>query len=679
VASPLLTTRLESRWLAFAFAALGTALGFLPVANWVLTSHAAPWFAPVFSQWVSGSAIVIGVAVVLAILSRRVDGLWREDALASLSSWSQRQDRMFGLAAAFAALVLYAVVATTVFSRVPISVDELVQLVQARIFATGRLWQPASPEPEFYSVLNMVDVSGRYYGQFPPGGPAMLALGVLVRAPWLVGPVCGAVSVAAFWAYLRVVEPRRQVAVGAVLLFAFAPFAVFMSGSHMNHVPTLMWLLIGMAAMARVMTSPRPAPGCALVNGLALGCAATIRPVDALAFALPAGIWYLGNSLGCRARWRDAIASAIGVAIPLCAMMWINTQTTGKPLLFGYQVLWGHSHDLGFHRAPWGLAHTPARGLGLLNLYFLRLQTYLYESPIPSLIPFLGALYLTRRVDRFDRYLLASGVLLLGLYFAYWHDGFIFGPRFVFPLLPLLTLWTARFPALVRERLGSGLGYRTTWYGVAVAGVMTLVISIPTRVREYAHSFVPMRLDYLAAARRANVDNALIFVRESWGTQLMARMWSLGVPRSETELLYGKVDACALEQRLTALERAGTRDTAALAALFPLLADSARTVRSPFSLDVTERYLPGTAYTPTCIQRLTEDRAGFTLLAPLLYVDWGTNVYARDMHERNLALVRRYPNRLVYLLRPPTNATGALPELYSLRRDSLQVAWGTAE
>ena len=110
-----------------------------------------------------------------------------------------------------------------------------------------------------------------------------------------------------------------------------------------------------------------------------------------------------------------------------------------------------------------------------------------------------------------------------------------------------------------------------------------------------------------------------------------------------------------------------------------MLADSARTVKSPLSLDVTERYLPGTAYTPTCLQRLSEDQAGFTLLAPVLYRDWGTNIYARDMHERNLALVRRYPNRPIYLLRPSSNATGVLPELYPLRGDSLQAAWGTAE
>jgi len=667
------------RWLAFTFAALATAFAFLPLANWLPGGHTAPWYPAILGEWISGSAIVVGVAVVLAILSRRVSAVWQDGALDQPLAWADRHAVAFGLALAFGALAIYATVASGVFSRVPISIDELVQLVQAKTFASGRLWQPASPTPEFFSILNMVDSNGRYYGQFPPGGPAMLALGVLVGAPWLVGPVCGAMAVAAFWSYVRVVEPQREVAVGAAVLFAIAPFAVFMSGSHMNHVPTLMWLIVAMATMARAMASSEPAPGFAFLNGLALGCAATIRPVDAFAFALPAGIWYVSNALGDRARWRDVIASGLGVAIPAAAMLWVNAQTTGKPLLFGYQVLWGQSHDLGFHRAPWGMAHTPARGLELINLYFLRLQTYLFESSIPSLIPFLGALFLTRKVDRFDRYLLAAAALVLGLYFAYWHDGFIFGPRFVFPLLPMLALWTARFPRLIRERFGPGFSYRVTWYGFAVAAALAAFVSIPARAREYARSFVPMRLDYIAPARVGRVDNALIFVRESWGTQLMARMWALGVPRSETELLYGRVDACALEQRIGVLEHSAVRDTAAFRALAPLLADSARTVKSPFSLDVTERYLPGSAYAAVCVQRIEDDRLGFTLLAPLLYANWGTNLYARDMHERNIALMRRYPDRPMYLLRPPTNDVGAGLQLFPLSRDSVRAAWSGAE
>jgi hypothetical protein len=66
-------------------------------------------------------------------------------------------------------------------------------------------------------------------------------------------------------------------------------------------------------------------------------------------------------------------------------------------------------------------------------------------------------------------------------------------------------------------------------------------------------------------------------------------------------------------------------------------------------------------------------------LAPLLYANWGTNLYARDMHERNIALMRRYPDRPMYLLRPPTNDVGARLQLFPLSRDSVRAAWGGAE
>ena len=134
-----------------------------------------------------------------------------------------------------------------------------------------------------------------------------------------------------------------------------------------------------------------------------------------------------------------------------------------------------------------------------------------------------------------------------------------------------------------------------------------------------------------------------------------------------------------LENRISLLERAGVRDTAALTVLLPALADSARVVSSPFSPDVTERFLPGIAYSSLCAQRIQEDRGGVTIFAPLLYADWRTNVYARDMHERNLTLLRQYPDRPVYLLRPRSNETGASVDLYPLRRDSLLAVWERGE
>ena len=175
----------------------------------------------------------------------------------------------------------------------------------------------------------------------------------------------------------------------------------------MNHATTLMWLLVATLGLAKCAARvPEPQAKWAFVNGFGLGAAAAIRPLDAFAFALPAAVWLLLLAWRDKRRWVDVVASGIGVAIPFGAMMWVNAQSTGSPLLFGYEVLWGKAHGLGFHTAPWGAAHTPSRGLELISLYVTRLQTYLFETPFPSMVPVIAALALTKRVSALDRYLL---------------------------------------------------------------------------------------------------------------------------------------------------------------------------------------------------------------------------------------------------------------------------------
>ena len=75
--------------------------------------------------------------------------------------------------------------------------------MQARIYTSGHLWLPVAAHREFFSILHVVDTGDKVYSQFPPGGPAMLALGELAHAPWLVGPACGAISVALFARLVR--------------------------------------------------------------------------------------------------------------------------------------------------------------------------------------------------------------------------------------------------------------------------------------------------------------------------------------------------------------------------------------------------------------------------------------------------------------------------------------------
>lgn len=659
------STRIAALLLAF--------FGLFPIANWIPGGHRADWYGLVLSGWVSGLAIVVGAGVVLAILSRTLP-LWRDGLWAAVADRYHRRPRALTWLVALLATIVYASVARLILGGRPLLIDEIIQSYQALIYASGHLSLALPAHPEFFSATHLIDFPDKVYSQFPAGGPAFLALGVLVGSPWLVGPVLGGLAVVAFGACLRRLEPAPGTALAALLLFAFAPFMAFMSGSWMNHVPTLFAILVGSAGLAGMLLEPKARWNSAVACGLGFGIAAAVRPEDAVAFAIPAAAWLV---LGIRSRrvGPGALAvAAVAFAVPVGALLWVNAATTGAPLRFGYEVLWGPSHGLGFHRAPWGVAHTPARGVQLISLYILRLQTYLFEWPIPSLLAAIAALWYARRIAPFDRYLLAAAAALLGLYFAYWHDGFYLGPRFVFLLLPVAALWTARSLPNLRARFGDGLPVRGVAYGFGVAVVMGATVGVPQRAKQYRSGLVTMRWDADRAAASAGVRNALVFVRESWGAELVARMWALGVSRPDGEQLYRRIDACQLDSAITALERDQVRDSAAMRALRPLLADSLLLRGSPVSPDTTEQFRPPGRYTQVCVDRINEDRAGFTLYAPLLLARGGGNVYARDLAGRDTLLLAEYPGRPVFLLKPAGARIGAMPQFFAAARDSIRVA-----
>ncbi|MDX2192613.1 MAG: hypothetical protein NW201_04620, partial [Gemmatimonadales bacterium] len=572
----------------------------------------------------------------------------------------------------------YAALAWGVFDARPLIIDEIAQVWQARQLADGRLWAPLPAHPEFTASAHVVDHAGRRFAQFPVGGPALLALGTLAHAEWLVDPLLAGVMLLALAALLARVPALTPAERGGTLVVAaLAPFFAFMAATHMNHVGALALALLGVWATVAAFEAPGARPLLTGLGGLAFGAAAAVRPLDALAYAAPAAAWHAWRLRRGGRAWAEALAALAGVALPLALVAWVNRETTGSATTFGYTLLWGADHGLGFHRAPWGPVHTPARGLELASLALLRLNRYLFELPVPSLLPVAATLLLLPSLGRVERWLLASALLLAAGYFCYWHDGFFPGPRFHYALLPALALAAARAPGLVGARLAGATGADVR-HGLSVAGIAAIAIGAgtlwPARAAEYARFLLTPRWDAAGAARAAGVRDALVLVRESWGAQLLARLWALGVGRAEAELLYRAVDACRLEGAVTALEAASVRGEAAAVALRPLLADSAAVGRSPFSSDDSEGFQPGVPYGPACAARLRDDAAGFTLHAPLLLADDG-NRWVRDLQARDSLVLAAEPSRPVFLLRPPSADVGLAPRFEPLARDSLLAAW----
>jgi hypothetical protein len=625
-------------------------LGTLPFSNWISAGLTDGLYARRWSEWGLGFAICAGISVVVALLSSSLRPKVAR-LVASLDHRLGASSAGFDLGVAMACLATYLVVAKSVFSGRPLLIDEIVQVLQARTYASGHLSVPTDSARAFFSLLHVVDIGDRTYSQFPPGWPAMMAVASLARAEWIAGPACGAIAVFVFSRLVRLIFPSRrnlQIA-SATLLFGLGPFVLFQFSSHMSHGPVVMWLLLAIFGVVRsqqIRWSPRHTA----LAGVATGCAFAVRPLDALAFGSVVTAWFGWQAVRDRRARRAFATMCIGGAVPVLLTMFVNAQTTGNPFTFGYEALWGSSHGLGFHAAPWGDAHTPARGVELLSIYATRLNTFLFESPFPALLPAILALLFVAELSLAEWLLFFGTATHAVLYFAYWHDGFFLGPRFVLPWAPLLVLLTLRAIALANSRVKSSR-LRAALLGAGLGGVSIAAgIAIPARAAQYRNGLASMHTDYAAEAARANVSNSVVFVRESWGAQLISRMWALGVSRAATASLYSGVDACELEHAVAALEKGSARSERAESQLRPLLVAASRVQASSVSPDTTERMLPGLVYDETCSAHVRADREGYALYPPFLLDRDSGNLYVRDLFALDTVVMRRFSNRKFYIV-----------------------------
>jgi len=655
-----------------AAASILTALAFLPWGVWLGEAREgeSAALAATMLDWLLWTAAIAAMAVLArAVLGEHLDEIL-DRWLAVVRGIPRRVFVAFlslvtvGAAALFSAYL---------FQRNPHLVDTIAQLFQARIFLEGSLTAPAPEHAEFFLGQHLARHAGRWFSQYPPGHPALLALGLLVGAPWLVNPLFAGASIALVYAIGRRLLGEGSGRLAAVL-YLIAPFALFMSGSYMNHITTGFFLLLALYAALRTVDGEGGRIGWAVVTGLALGIAGLIRPLEAAAWAGALGLWLL-----FRGGWRVAVVAGAACAVAIAPLLAYNAATTGHPLRFGYTLLWGEGHGLGFHTDPWGEPFTPLKSFAITALDFQRLNIRLFEWPFPSLLFAIAALVAAAWDPRARR---PAGLLTLLLfaapaaYFFYWHRDDYLGPRFLFPSLGPVVLLTALGIAFVDRHAGQWRSaFRVFVLTCALAG---LTLNVPETAGVIAGRLPGMKLHPDRELRQAGVDSALVFVKVGWGNRLISRFWSWGLSAAETEQTYRVVDGCRLEQALGAadsLAATGT-DTATVLAMLRERLHEWRQQNLPVVHELwpepSVRFDTTRALPPSCAGEVEEDTHGFTLYGTLIWHNdpWLRDgiIYARDLGwERNRLLMRQYPDRPYFRYAPPSGEAGVRPELMPLQ------------
>ena len=535
------------------------------------------------------------------------------------------------------------------FQHRPLSVDSVAQLFQARIFASGSMVAPSPPLVEFFVTPHMIIGGERWYSQYPPGHPALLAMGVLLGVPWLVPILLSLLTAGLLYGFTARAYDRVTAKV-AFLLLLLAPFFWFMGARMMNHISSLAGIALFLYGLAR--SEEENGVRWAGVAGLGLGIAFLSRPLEALAVGAVSAAFLITDAHR-NGRWRSLGVMAGGFLAAASLYLAFNAATTGDPLRPGYIELWGESHGLGFHTTPWGDRHTPMTGLRNELVDLALLELYLFEWPIPSLFPLGFALILGWLIRRWDGWLLAMFLAVPAVYLFYWHRDASMGPRFLYTCVAFLVPLTARALVegarrLTRQQTRFLGGVNAAVFAVSLLLLSTLyalAYGIPARFRIYQTGMDSMKLDLVEEAEKEGIERGLVLVSVSWGDRLISRLRGLGTSASTAEKAYRQIDHCVLEgiARQAAVD-AWTLDRLE-SGLESAMVGEARLVHVEVNGDPSLRLQPGSRLTPACLDELEYDQGGYTIYTPHLASNdpelTGPLVFARDLRGRNAELIRR--------------------------------------
>ena len=646
MATALSTERRSAVAIPLVTALLLCVFGVYPLANRFTDDQAVPWYGQVRHFWlVVGVAIIVVLALLSRYAARPMDVAWNAITRRILAFPS----RAFIGVVAVVTFVATAAIAWYCFGRQPHNADEVAQLFHAKMLLHGRLSLPPDPNPEFFGMDNMIE-QGKWYSQFPIGGPVFLALGMAVGAAWLLNPVLLALSVMCMYGFVRRAYDEGF-ARAVVLLFALCPFALFMSASFMNHVPVL-WLttvaLMQLAVWMEHTARERVVRSAALI-GLALGGAFSIRPLDALVVAVLIGGAQLDVIREKRggSHLRSLAAQVVAGLLPVAILFVVNARTNGAPMRLGYEVLYGNAHQLGFHMDPYGTMHTPLRALTFASKYLLQLNVLLFEWPLPVVLMIAAGLAALRRPTRWDTLLIGLLMAQLLAYAAYWHDGNFRGPRFLFTALPAILILTARTPVWLGEVTRGTPRRLITWLVPACVLFAWLAFglsaSVPGRIRGYRSIAPLMRVDPDSLVRAAHLRNALVFINEGQAARNLHYLWGLGLSRGNAARLMVSASPCAIRLSLDAEQ--ARRPASERGRLD-------RLVRTALALDQDSiRFRPA-----LCMEDAQMDREGTASYAPFFPANTfdadgrlgGNVVYALDYGNHDEALRARFGDRTWY-------------------------------
>jgi Dolichyl-phosphate-mannose-protein mannosyltransferase len=458
-------------------------------------------------------------------------------------------------------------VALAEYQGQPHILDASAYIFQAKIFASGQLSAPVPSHLGAFQGPFMIASGGRWFTMFPPMTSMLLAVGIVLHAPWLVEPLLGTL---ALWGVFRLGRYfyGGGVAWLAVLLGALSPFYTYLAASYMSHTMALffavyfLWMLVRFTRKWRWYDL-------ALAAVFAVGLLLT-RELSAVVIGVAASAYLLGGQW-CALRERAATIWPVFVfalSIIMCGVvvyLLYNRLQTGSAMLSPRTLFfpgdrYGFGQGIGFYGQ-----HTFAAGMVILDQLLTILLIDLYGWPFYLTLALLPLTFLRR--DKSTRWDIFCASLLIVFTLAqagYFYHGIYLGPRHLFETLPFLLLLTARGVmglATILARVGRALGelQPTRTLAMGVAGVL-LIALIACNLFYYSPRQAQIFQGYTGLPASMKVDAATLYgfhpsqaivLTNNWYVYNYI-LWPMNDPALRGETLYAYAPSPDVVQQLHA-------------------------------------------------------------------------------------------------------------------------------
>ena len=245
--------------------------------------------------------------------------------------------------------------------------DESSYMFQARIFAARKLKaEPMlfgvgniSPDrierevPEIY-FENTVQTTSGFFCKYPPGWPLILAVGYLVKCPWLVNPVLGLLQLMLTWVLARAWTRNTQIL--AILIAASSPYMFISSVGFMPHAAEASICLSALFCLLKGVREKRM--GWIILCFSLVAASTLVRPYTGAVLGL------VCTAISIHGLWSQRrlllgllIIVAAGGAFAIAGFLMVNWLFTGDAFLSPYALFRGQRHISELTLNPLQISH----------------------------------------------------------------------------------------------------------------------------------------------------------------------------------------------------------------------------------------------------------------------------------------------------------------------------------